>query len=811
MKTADDGGSFTCLTDKAGIGSCGAVAVAPSDPKVLWLGTGEANDRNSSGWGKGVFLSRDGGATWENVGLKTSKTIARIIVHPTEPNTAYVAAMGNLWVWGGERGLFKTTDGGKSWQLVLAGPTGYKDRLGCGDVVLDPKDPNVLYAALYVRKRTPWSFVSGPEATDGKDLGGLFKSNDGGATWTKLSKGLPALTGRIGLSASTSKPGVVMAIVQSAEGGSASLRDLESKSGGVFRSEDSGATWTRVNALNPRPFYFSQIRIDPADDLRVYVLGFGLHVSTNGGSSFREDLSEKVHPDLHALAFDPRDSRRQVLGTDGGLYGSVTAGKTWRHVNTVALGEFYRVSVDDSVPYRIAGGLQDNRNWLAPSRTNKKDGILNQDWVNLNGGDGFHVVFDPRDPDLVYAESQGGNIFRLHLKSGAFKGLRPEPAEGQPDHRFHWASPFFMSHHDADTLYLAGNRVFRFSEKGERWSAISPDLTANDPQRTTTSGSGAETFGTIYALSESPRKAGLLWVGTDDGKVWITEDGGAKWTDLTGNLPAAAKGAWMQRLEASPSDAAAATLVAQTYRGGGEAPLGYRTSDGGRTWRLLTMGLPQDEPLHVLKEDPRNPRLLFAGTEGGFYLSADQGASWTRFGELPPTPVDDLAIQAREQDLVVATHGRSFFVVDDITALEDATPELLAQDACLFPIRPVVEHQLLAGSESEDGKTGTFRGPNPPEGAILTFHLKGWSGEEASIAISDAGGNPAANLKNLNARPGFNRVVWDLKPTSDLVNGYTSGGAKFVRPGEYTVTLTVGKTKSVQKVKVEAGTLIQTR
>jgi photosystem II stability/assembly factor-like uncharacterized protein len=811
MKTADDGGSFTSLTDKAGLGSCGAVAVAPSDPRTLWLGTGEANDRNSSGWGKGVFVTRDGGTSWESAGLKNSRAIARIAVHPTEPGTAYVAAMGHLWAWGGERGLYKTTDGGKTWKAVLAGPAGFEGRLGCGDVVLDPKNPAVVYAALYARRRTPWSFEWGPDATEGRDLGGIFRSADGGATWTRLSQGLPAQTGRIGLAVSASKPGVVMAIVQSAEGGAAPLREPNSKAGGVFRSEDGGATWTRTSPLNPRPFYFSQLRIDPADDQRVYVLAFGLHVSADGGRSFREDLSEKVHPDLHALAFDPRDSRRQILGTDGGLYGSVTSGRTWRHLNTVALGEFYRISVDDATPYRIGGGLQDNRNWLAPSRTDSKDGLLNQDWVNLSGGDGFHVVFDPVDPDLVYAESQGGAIFRLHLKSGAVKGLRPDPGEGQPAYRFHWASPFLASRHEPGTLFLAGNRVFKFTEKGERWSVLSPDLTVNEPARSRSAGSGAETYGTIYALSESPRKAGVLWAGTDDGKVWTTSDGGAAWTDLTGSLPFAARNAWIQRLDASPSDASAATLVVQTFRGGGDAPLGYRTADGGRSWRLLTAGLPQDEPLHVLKEDPRNPRLYYAGTEGGLYVSTDEGGSWTKFGELPPVPVDDLVVQPRERDLVVATHGRSCFVVDDVAALQEATPEVLAKDLHLFPIRPAKARNLLAGSEAEDGKTGTFRGANPPEGAILTFHLKAWTGEEPAVAITDAAGQPAANLKNVSARPGFNRVVWDLKPSADLVNSYGGGAVKFVRPGEYTVTLSLGKAKSVQKVTVTAGELIETR
>ncbi len=418
FKSGDSGVSFDPIFDKQPVMSIGAIAIAPSDSDVIWVGSGEANDRNSSDWGDGVYRTTDGGEHWTNVGLKDSRTIARIVVDPKNPDVAYVAAMGHLWADGGERGLYKTTDGGKTWKLILQAATPHNARTGCGDVMLDPTNPQTVYATLYARQRTPWSFTSGPNATGGEDVGGIFKSTNGGATWKKLSGGLPAQTGRIGLAVSASNPKIVMAVVQSFEGGSGTLSDLRSKSGGVFRSEDSGELWMRMSAMDPRPFYFSQIRVDPANDQRVYLLQFALLVSDDGGKNFREDLSEKVHPDCHALAIQPGTvpapkppkpedknkppkppvCQRLLLGTDGGLYQSFAGGKNWDHLNKIPAGEFYRISLDDSKPYfRIAGGLQDNENWVGPSGVQSKELIRNSDWTALAGGDGFYVLFDPTD------------------------------------------------------------------------------------------------------------------------------------------------------------------------------------------------------------------------------------------------------------------------------------------------------------------------------------------------------------------------------------------------------------------------------
>jgi len=832
FKTNDNGVTFNSVFDKQPVLSMGAVAVAPSDSDVVWVGTGEANDRNSSEWGNGVYRSTDGGEHWDNVGLKESRAIARIVVHPTKPETGYVAAMGHLWKDGGERGLYKTTDAGKTWKLILHAPSPNDSRTGCGDVVLDPSNPEVIYATLYARQRTPWSFTYGVGATAGNDVGGIFKSTDGGATWKKLAGGLPGQTGRIGLAVSASKPKVVMALVQTDEGGASDIRSIHSRGGGVFRSEDAGEKWVRASDINPRPFYFSQIRIDPANDQRVYVLGTALLVSDDGGKNFREDLSDKVHPDCHALAIQPGTApapkppkpedknkppkppvcQRLLLGTDGGIYQSYGAGKGWEHLNRIPAGEFYRISLDDSQPfYRIAGGLQDNENFAGPSQVPSKEGIRNCDWIALTGGDGFYVVFDPADRDVFYAESQEGNIHRFNVRNGERRELRPEPAEGQVRYRFHWNSPLISSRHKPGILYLAGNRVFRLTDHAEHYQVISPDLTHNDPARIDATGSGAENFGVVYSLAESPLRAGMLWAGTDDGRLWVTENDGANWTELTANLPEPARGQWIVRIEPSAKDPKVAYAAMNAYRNGDDRPMIVRTGDLGKTWQSVTgEGLPANAPVEVVREDAINPSLLYAGTHFGLFASFDLGRHWIRVSDAPTVRVDDLQIHPRTADLVIATHGRSIAILDDTRALRELTPEITAKPAHLFSIVPAKGFYLLPGFEGSNGK-GVYRGENPPEGAIFTVWVKEFTGDEIKIAITNASGQPVANLKAAGT-PGLTRLNWDLRPTKDVLIEY--GGddpKKFVPSGEYTAELSFGKDKMKQTFRVDIAEGITTR
>ncbi len=823
FKSSDNGITFDPFFDKQPDLSIGAIAVAPSDSDVIWVGTGEANDRNSSDWGDGVYRTTDGGEHWQNVGLKDSRCIARIVVDPKNPDVAYVAAMGNLWTDGGERGLYKTTDGGKNWKQVLAAPAPNDARTGCGDVVLDPGNSQIVYAALYARQRTPWSFTSGPAATGGQDVGGIFKSTNGGASWKKLSGGLPNQTGRIGLAISASNPKIVMTVLQSYEGGTGTLTDLRSKSGGVFRSEDNGEKWTRMSAIDPRPFYFSQIRIDPVNDKRVYLLEFALLVSDDGGKNFREDLSEKLHPDLHALAIQPNSAPppkpqkpedknkppkppiclRLLLGTDGGLYQSFAGGKNWDHLNKFPGGEFYRISLDDTKPYfRIAGGLQDNENWVGPSGVQSKEMIRNSDWTALAGGDGFYVLFDPKDPNTFYAESQQGEVHRINLENGEIRRLRPQPSEGQPAYRFNWNSPMIMSQHNPGTIYLGGNHVFKLTDRMEKYSMISPDLTHNDPAKTNATGSGAESYGAVFSLAESPMRAGVLWAGTDDGRLWLTENDGGKWTELTNNLPEPIRGQWIVCIHASPNDPNVAYVAANGYRTGDDRPMIVRTADLGKTWQSVSGDLPPNDPVEVIREDPVNTKLLYTGTHFGLFASFDQGSHWVRIGDVPPVRVDDIQIHPRTSDLVIATHGRSLAVIDDSTPFRDLTPDVQAKAAYLFPVRAVTGAYLQPGFIDENGK-GVYRGQNPPEGALLTVWVKDFTGDEIKISITKSTGEPVANLKAPGS-PGFTRLNWDLRPTKDMSVEYGGDDPKRLLPaGDYNAELSFGATKVKQPFHVD--------
>ncbi len=811
MKTSNNGVTFDAIFEHESVASIGAIAVAPSNAKYIYVGTGEANDRNSSSWGSGVYLSTDGGGSWTNTGLQSSKTIARIAVHPRDSLTAFVAAMGDLWSEGGERGLYKTTDAGKNWKKILSAEPPHDKWTGCGDVIIDASDSSqtIIYAAMYARQRTPWSFAQGISLTEGKDAGGIFKSTDAGVSWRKLGTGLPQQTQRIGLSSYKKNQKILFAVVQSDDGGASSIDEVMSKSGGVFKSEDAGEHWTRVNAINPRPFYFSQIRIDPVDSQKIYLLGYMIHVSLDGGKTFREDYFEKVHPDCHALIIDEKNPKRMLLGTDGGVYQSFGSGKGWIHLNSFAAGEYYRIAVDNSKPYRIAGGLQDNQNWVGPNETNSRDGILNAHWTDIGGGDGFYCVFDPDDSNLVYAESQSGYVYSFNMHTGFGKGLRPEPAEGQEAFRFHWNSPLIGSMHNKGVLYLAGNRIFKLWDKGEKWKVISADLSKREVNKILTTGSGAENYGVVYALCESPLHSGMLWAGTDDGKLWLTENEGESWKDLSDNLPKNVKGFWISRIEASHFDASTAYLAIDAHRSGNYSPFLFRTSDKGKSWQSISSNLPNDGPTKVIREDLKNQNLLFAGTEFSLFFSTNRGSEWIKFGGLPTVAVDDIVIQPQENDVVIATHGRSLYIIDDISPLQSFADSVQKKDAYFFALAPKHGTIPLFGFVEWTG-VGTFRGANPADGAYLNYYIKEYTGDGVKFTVADSAGNIVANVNGA-GNPGFNRSTWDLRWSGDLLTGYGGEGQKFVKPGEYTITMSYGKLSQKQKINVTIAEGIETK
>lgn len=767
--------------------------------KIVWVGTGEGNGRNSSSWGGGVYRSTDAGGSFACVGLVETHDCPRLAVDPRNPDVCYVAALGHLWGPNPERGVFKTSDGGATWQHVLE----VDANTGACDVVVDPKSPDTVYAALYARRRTAWSF-SGVG-----DTGGLFRSDDGGKTWKKLGGGLPARTGRIGIALYPKDPRILYATVESDVGGSgrADLDD-RSASGGLFRSEDRGETWTRTSNLNFRPFYFSRIAVDPENDQRVYMPGWDLAISDDGGKSFRRSGSPLVHVDFHAIAVNAEDPNQIFVGNDGGVYVSHDRAANWDHLDNVAAGQFYRVAVDASDPYRIAGGLQDNGTWLGPSETlsvtedDAKDGILNDDWRTIFSGDGFGVAFDPSNPNVVYATSQGGFLARVRLDNNVKTLLRPAAREGQERLRFNWNAPFFVSPHDPSVLYLGANRVFELTQRGDQWRPISDDLSRRELGKIDTVGSSAETYGTVVALAESPKAKGQIWAGTDDGRVHVTVDGGKSWSDVT---PAAVGGLYVSRVVPSAHDAGTAYVSVDGHRSDVMKPLVLATKDLGKTWSEISGDLPAGGPVKVVAEDPASADVLYCGTEFGCFVTLDRGKRWIRLNgkSLPPAPVDDIVVHPRERDLVVGTHGRSIWIFDDASFFAQLTSETRSKALALFDVLPATP-RLYASRAYGEG-AGVFRAKNPPMGANLTYWLAAPADDAVSISIADASGFVVRTLDGP-GRAGVNRVTWDLQADAkhrfEAVGAGDLGQTEFVAPGTYTVTITMGKAKDSKKVTV---------
>jgi photosystem II stability/assembly factor-like uncharacterized protein len=780
-KTADGGNRWEPVFDRQGTLCIGDVAVAPSDPNVVWVGTGEANARNSVSWGDGVYKSTDAGKTWTHVGLRDSHHIGRIAIHPKNPDVVYVAALGHLWGPNRERGLYRTADGGKTWQRVkyVNVDTGFID------VAIDMEDPNVVYAAAYQVRRD--GFAGGNPKVGWGPGSGLFRTEDGGKTWAKMTQGLPDRPlGRCGLAVFRKDPRVVYAVVQtdktntSARGQSQGRQSGPVEAGGVFRSDDKGKTWAKVNDLCPRPFYYGQVRVDPVDDRRVYVLGVQLHVSDDGGKTFKA-AGRGAHPDHHALWINPRDTSHMVLGNDGGLYFSRDKGASWAAVRGMPLGQFYGVAVDMRQPYRVYGGLQDNGSWGGPSATDSAEGITLADWKRVGGGDGFQCQADPSDPDTIYCETQYGGLRRVSLKGGRPKLIRPRAPEGQPAYRFNWNAPLLLSPHDPKTVYYGGNVLFKSVDRGDKWEVISPDLTRGGP------GPSADGGHTITAVAESPLKAGVLYVGTDDGRLHVTRSGGKDWTDLTDTLPALPPERWVTRVECSHFAAGTAYLTIDRHRNDDLRPYVFRTTDYGATWTPLGYGLPQDAPVHVLRESSRNKDLLFAGTECGLFASLDGGRHWHRLANgLPPAvPVHDLVIHPRERELVIGTHGRSVYVLD-VAPLEELTPQVLSAGAHLFEVKPVAAGKRRP---TDPPAAKSYAAPNPPAGAVIYYHLKAAPAGPVSVVITDASNKVVATLAGATTA-GLHRLVWDLKPAA--------------APGEYAVTVKAGERSLTKKVRVEA-------
>ena len=806
FRTTNNGTTWTPVFDRDGrTTSIGDIAIAPSDPGVIWVGTGEPNNRQSTTWGDGIYRSLDGGETWTHMGLKESHHIGRVVIHPRNPNVVFVAAVGHLFGANDERGVYRTTDAGQSWKKVLAG----NSVTGAIDVALDP-DGRTVYAAMYQRQRRGFGYVGGGPGS------GLYRSRDGGDSWEPLTNGLPVgVKGRIGIAIAPSQPNTVYAII-------------EAKVGGVFRSDDKGNTWTRQSALNPRPMYYSQIRVDPQHPDRVWVLGTELHKSVDGGKTFTtEKTGERIHVDHHALWLNPADGNHMMLGNDGGLYFTYDGARNWDFIDNLPIGQFYDIDVDDRDPYYVYGGAQDNGTWGVPVRTWNGVGITNADVVNIAYGDGFFTVTDPADPRYIYANSQGGRAYRVHLATREERGIRPVPPDAKETYRFNWSTPMLRSPHDPRTIYYGGNKLFRTRDGGQSWDVVSPDLTkaldwkalpimgVTRDSTTPSRDDGVSDYGTLTSISESPSSRGTLLVGTDDGNVQLTTDGGATWTNITARFRLAAP-RWVSKVLWSQHDARTAYVTFDGHYDDDMSPMVYRTIDGGATWVPVVGDLPAGHSVKTIAEHPANKEVLFAGTEFGLYVTFDGGKSWKHAGgSLPRVRVDDIAIHQKHRDLLLGTHGRSFIVLDDIALFDKGAPTVGAGEAQLYPIRPSMQRFITRVLPTPGARN--FQAPNPPSGAILTYALgaPASAGDTvATLTVADANGTVVRTLK-ADAAPGIHRTGWDLHRDRapgvlDSDEGWFGAptGA-WVVPGRYTVTLAARGKRVSQPVEVLADTRVE--
>ena len=807
-KSTDAGYTWAPVFDDQPASSIGAVAVHPAQTDVVWVGTGEANVRNSMGHGRGVFKSMDGGETWTALGLEKSERVSRILLHPRSPDVAYVGALGPAWVSGGERGVYKTTDGGATWERIL-----YVDEnTGVAEMAMDPANPDHILVAMWEYRRWPWFFKSGGKGS------GLYETWDGGRNWKRQSDadGLPeGELGRIGLAFATNMPNVVYALV-------------EAKSSELLRSTDGGRTWSTITSgpnASPRPFYYSRIYVDPANENRIYRLHTFLERSDDAGRTFYQvgDNGNTVHLDHHALWVSP-DGRTVITGNDGGVYLSHNRGETWRFVENLPLSQFYHISVDMEMPYNVYGGLQDNGAWVGPSQVWVQPGftgsvIQAQDWLTIGFGDGFVAQADPTHPHQGYSSWQGGNLQRFDLRNGEWKNIRP-PDPDTVEMRYNWNAGFALDPFTPTTLYYGSQFLQRSRDRGQSWEIISPDLTTDDPEKQrqvetgglTYDDSGAENHTTILAIAPSPLERGVIWVGTDDGNVQVTRDDGATWTNTSPRLPGIEAGAWVPHVEASRHVAGRAYVVVNDHRRGDWGTYLFRTDDYGNRWRnLATADL--DGPVHIAEEDPVQPGLLWAGTEFGLFFSLDAGASSTKWTHgFPTVPVYDIVTHPRDHDLVVGTHGRGMYVIDDIQPVRAVAGDPALADTALavFPIADAILHNRgITGPFYFPGHT-QFEGVNRPAGALVTYRLGDVEeGDTVRVEILDASGAVIRRVNGADSA-GVHRWVWPLSrdgywgrnqtPSADSIR---PAGVP-VLPGRYTVRVSVGSLTSEAPVRVLA-------
>src|SRR5258706_2848045 len=789
-KSVNGGLTFKPVFDKQAVQSIGAVAIDRSNPKIVWAGSGESWARNSVSVGDGVYKSTDGGENWSNVGLKDSEHIAKILVDPKDGNTVYACAVGHLWNDNDERGVYKTTDGGTTWKKVLAGANA---STGCGMISMSPQDPKTIFASTWDVRREGWTFRSGGPGS------GLYKSTDAGEHWTDLTpantKGLPEKPwGRTALAVAPSNPKVVYAMI-------------ESKDSALVRSEDGGGTWTKLDKsrfMVWRPFYFANLIVDPKDENKLFKVDLGLIYSTNGGRSFSR-ASGGAHGDFHDVWIDPSNSNIAYATDDGGLWRSEDGGTLWKHQVNLPVSQFYHVSIDQSNPYHVYGGLQDNSSWVGDS--SYPGGVSNSRWENMYGGDGFWMWEDPSDANYIYAEAQGGEIGRVHRFTHQNRAIKPYPQYGEKKLRMNWNTPIQVSPTDKNTLYIGAQVLFRSRDHGQSWERISPDLTTNDPEKqkqeesggVTVDNSAAEMHTTIYSISESPRDGQTIWVGTDDGNLQVTRDGAKSWTNVVGNVPSLPRASWVSWVEASLYDAGTAYATFDRHSFGDMEPHVFKTMDYGKTWTAI---VGADSGVrgyaHVIKEDTVAPNLLFMGTEFGLWISLDGGKHWAQYKghQFPMVAVRDIVVHPRESDLVVATHGRGIWIVDDITTLRKLTPEVMAQEAVFLQAKPAQQRLPATGGWVEG--SAVFTGPNPPDAALITYyqskrHIFG----KMKLELFDSQGQLVDNLPP-NIRRGLSRLELSIRLKAPHVPpaataAFEAAQGPRVLPGTYTVKMTRGK------------------